>query len=569
MKVLFVTSEHPAQKLGGLGTFTKEYVKVLRKYCSVVVVYFHFGGGEIPVPDSDVDYVLESEYKFSAFSIEAKILESAASLRAQLEPIINLFKPDLIHCNDRQTYLPFRFDRNVCYSSHLIFCDLLSLQSIDDSYFQELKIEKTAITNSAITFFYSDFAQKRGAKIVPKNNTSVVIPLGMNPENFIQKKKHQDKKIVVSYFGRFENIQKGYLEFICAVNTLGKEFKETNNIEYNLFGSGIVKANTDISLFDKIQFLQNDDLYNAYEITDIVVMPSKYEPFGLTGLEAMASGCLLLVTSGLGMDMYAKDKYNCLSIPKDSEGISRVLKNAIWNFDEYESIRENAIQTAKNWTWERSVKAHLYFYKLIDCQRQIYLEKAYPPELYNMLSKKYYDKLIDQQLQKNENDIINQVIEEIYLSDRLITEKTILIINSLNNKIVINRNKLNIKIININDNTNEGILYRPECLPFENSKYDYVIASNLFESCMNIDYSINEIFRISKDNIYLIYYKGKKLLSQTYQIESDEELIKKINDRTYNWIYERKKVNEKNIHFSIISWKKQKERFTIDNRMVI
>ena len=158
MKVLFVTSEHPKRTWGGLGTFTREFTKVLRKFCSVVVVYFHFDTDEPPLPDSTVDYVLVPEKKFKAFAPEAKILESAASLRAQLQPIMNVFNPDVIHCNDRQTFLPFRFDKNVLYSSHLLYCDLISMQGLDDIYFQELKIEKAALTNSCLSVFYSEFA---------------------------------------------------------------------------------------------------------------------------------------------------------------------------------------------------------------------------------------------------------------------------------------------------------------------------------------------------------------------------------------------------------------------------
>lgn len=573
MKVLFVTSEHPSQKLGGLGTFTKEYVKELRKYCTVVVVYFHFGNEQIPQPDSDVDYVFVPQYKFAAYSLEAQILETASSLRSQLETIINLFKPDIIHCNDRQTYLPFRFDRNVCYSSHLIFCDLLSLQSIDDSYFQELKIEKAAIKNSDVTFFYSEFAQKRGAKIIPNGSVPVIVPLGINPEKFIQKNKHEKQNLVISYFGRFENVQKGYLEFINAVNLLGSNFKEKNQIEYNLYGSGVISSKTDVSLFTQIKFLQEDELYEAYAQSDIVVMPSKYEPFGLTGLEAMASGCLLLVTNGLGMDMYAKDGYNCLTIPPDAEGIARVIKNAVWKFDDYDEIRENAIATAKEWTWERCVKAHIYFYNLIKNKRQKSLSKAYTTELYNMLSKKYYDNLHEQELAKKENEIINQIISEVKISDINIKTKRILVINSISQTLNIKeKDNLLIDIINISSVNKNGRLCRPECLPFADEQYDYVIASSLLENCINIDYSISEIFRICSNFIYLISYNGKRLLSQTYKIDDEKELIQVVSKNEFHddWLLVPKGKKVISIlDFTILLWKKQKKRYKVLDRMVV
>ena len=171
-----------------------------RKYCSVVVVYFHFDIDTPPLPDSTVDYVLVPEKRFNAFSPEAQILEAAASLRAQLQPIMNVFNPDVIHCNDRQTFLPFRFDKNVLYSSHLLYCDLISIQGLDDIYFQELKIEKSALQNSCLSVFYSDFALKRASKIVSGKFNPVVLPLGFNPNKFKNSLLKQDKsKIKVGY----------------------------------------------------------------------------------------------------------------------------------------------------------------------------------------------------------------------------------------------------------------------------------------------------------------------------------------------------------------------------------
>ena len=138
MKVLFVTSEHPGRLYGGLGTFTREYTRVLRKLRDVKVVYFHLGQTQPPDPDSDVDYVIVPKKVFTSHSIEGRILENAASLRWQVQKILDVFQPDVIHCNDRQTFMPFRFDDNVLYSSHLLFCDMLGLQGLDDVYFQEI-----------------------------------------------------------------------------------------------------------------------------------------------------------------------------------------------------------------------------------------------------------------------------------------------------------------------------------------------------------------------------------------------------------------------------------------------
>ena len=147
LRILFVTSEHPDFFYNGLGTFTRDYVCELKKYCDVFCVYFHLSVGIKPLPNEIVDLVLEPKVVFNTFTSDAKSLEVASSLRASLNSVIDNFKPDVIHCNDKQTYLPFRFDKNVFYSSHLLFCDLISMQGLDDLYFQELKIEKSALQN--------------------------------------------------------------------------------------------------------------------------------------------------------------------------------------------------------------------------------------------------------------------------------------------------------------------------------------------------------------------------------------------------------------------------------------
>ncbi len=536
MKVLFVTSEHPKNAWGGLGTFTREFTKVLRKYCSVVVVYFHFDNDEPPKTDSTIDYVLVPEKKFKAFAPEAQILEAAASLRAQLQPIMNIFNPDVIHCNDRQTFLPFRFDKNVLYSSHLLFCDLISMQGLDDIYFQELKIEKSALMNSCISVFYSDFAQKRASKIMAGNFHPVILPLGFNPNKFKNSLLNKKEKINVGYFGRFENVQKGFMNFINSVNLLGKDFKEKNNVEYFLYGRGKISSSVDLSLFNSPRFLEGEDLYQAYSQMDIVVMPSRYEPFGLTGLEAMASGCLLLATTGLGMDVYMKPEKNCLAIPEDSEEISLVLKDAILNIEKYKPLREQALESVKKFTWDRCVKSHFYFYSQISQKRFLNLKFAYRPELYNFISKINLDKV-----QKNENEKIELSCLQNFLSelrnDNQFENKRCLVISNFAKPEKITENFLNCDCINLLKKSRNGILYRSECLPFVEKFYDYVIAINYFETCLNFDLSISELFRIGKEKIFVFVNHNEKNNLQTYFIKDEKEVIEKVENNV-NYIFD-------------------------------
>lgn len=529
MKVLFVTSEHPADLFGGLGTFTREFVRELRKFAQVKCVYFHLRDGDMPLPDETIDIAVYPHHVFEAFSQDARILEVAASFRAQLDPLIKEFKPDVIHCNDRQTYLPFRFDNNVLYSSHLIYTDLIASSQLNDIYFQEVKVERCALEHSAIVAAYSDFAAKSALKLAGGMCVPVVLPLGLRTQNFMKAGIEKcckngfmkGGKLRVTYFGRFDNVQKGLNDFIYAVNALGKDFKEQNNIIYSLYGRGTLDPYVDATLFDNIKFLKGQELYKAYSDADIVVMPSRYEPFGFTGLEAMAAGCLVLLPSGLGMDMYAIPDWNCLEIPNDGEGISKVLKNAVENFQSFGIIRENALRTAKNWTWERCVQAHLYIYNQIAKGRVSHLSNAYRIEEREILDKynrtNDVEKIYCAETERQSAFMAVKSVKQIYGNDCKILVLSGVYAPDTDDVFE------NVQVYSVLNEGNAGITVRPECLPFDDEDFDVVICCGAWETVLDPCGSLMEMLRVAKKNVIVLYYNGQPHEWQTYQMENDED----------------------------------------------
>ena len=569
MKILFVTSEHPSLAVSGVGTFSRDYVACLRSYAEVVCVYFHYKSGKTPLPDQTVDYVFSPSHIFEAFSPEARILESAASLRAQVDSVIREFKPDVIHCNDRNTFLPFRFDKNVFYSSHLIFENLRDNAAMNDLYFQEMKMERCALEGSAILAVYSDFAAKSAYSLAGGLCAPIVLPLGVDFEKFnsrpqsdnlsaersvreagadtprTSKKKHADCLLVaentapryacgarknnsrarvlrVCYFGRIENVRKGVNDFVYAVNRLGISFKRRHNIEYAIFGDGKIDVGLDTSLFDRIKCLTGDALIEAYQTADIVVLPSRYEPFGFTGLEAMAAGSLVLLPKGLGMDMYAIPGWNCLEIPHSIEGITQIIEDAVLNFEVYKVIRDNAVRTAMKWSWERSVAAHIYIYRLMSKGRIGKIYSAYSMNEREIIhaytcsseieksvcasyEKRGAQSAIDFIRVKNENsDCKILVLTGVYSSA---DDKT------LNN----------VQIFSVLNEEKYGLVVRPECLPFDDGEFDVVIACGAWETILDPCDALLEMQRVCTDEAVVLYYKGKAHKWQTFQMESIDD----------------------------------------------
>lgn len=99
---------------------------------------------------------------------------------------------------------------------------------------------------------------------------------------------------------------------------------------------------------------QTVDIYNK---TRIFICATVEEGYGLTGLEAMACGNVLVSTNYSGVREYARNEYNSLLSPvKD---VSALVKNVQRVFDNeklYNKLIENVQQSVKNFSWEHAFR---------------------------------------------------------------------------------------------------------------------------------------------------------------------------------------------------------------------
>jgi len=144
---------------------------------------------------------------------------------------------------------------------------------------------------------------------------SVIVPNGVNPfwlQNKYTKFEYKDKKrvnlIYVGDFSKNKNID-------TSIN-VAKELKELGyNVNFTIIGDGgnneynikkLAKINKDIvEICDRID--DREKLLNMYRKSDIFIMPSFHETFGLVYLEAMSQGLPIIYTKEQGIDGYFKD----------------------------------------------------------------------------------------------------------------------------------------------------------------------------------------------------------------------------------------------------------------------
>ncbi len=130
-----------------------------------------------------------------------------------------------------------------------------------------------------------------------------------------KKRKPYSKMKIVLYLGRF-SIQKGPDYFIKAAKRV---LDYRNDVLFVMAGTGellpqMIDLACALNIGDKILFtgrLSDEDVQRIYENTDIYVLSSVSEPFGLTVLEAVSNGVPTIVSKNSGVREVLK---NCFEV---------------------------------------------------------------------------------------------------------------------------------------------------------------------------------------------------------------------------------------------------------------
>jgi len=126
---------------------------------------------------------------------------------------------------------------------------------------------------------------------------------------------------IVTFLGRITK-QKGPEYFVQAAY---KVLQKMDNVRFVIAGSGdllenMVKYVARLKIADRFHFtgfLKGDDVYRMYSMSDLYVMPSVSEPFGISPLEAIQSNIPVIISKQSGV----------------SEVITNAIKVDFWDID--------------------------------------------------------------------------------------------------------------------------------------------------------------------------------------------------------------------------------------------
>jgi glycogen(starch) synthase len=176
-------------------------------------------------------------------------------------------------------------------------------------------VERTMVHRADHVVACSDYMRGHVADVfgLPERRVSVfpngIDPLDLRPvdgdlDGMRRRFAAPDERLVL-LVGRLV-YEKG---FHIALEALPGLIERLGKLRFIVAGSGTAEAELKLQarklgLLDHGTFLGwigDDVLHSLYRISDLCVIPSLYEPFGLVALEAMASGCLCVVADTGGL----------------------------------------------------------------------------------------------------------------------------------------------------------------------------------------------------------------------------------------------------------------------------
>lgn len=197
------------------------------------------------------------------------------------------------------------------------------------------------------------------------------VPNGVdvNKFNYSYLKCKSSKQKIVLYVGRLEKY-KGVQYLIHAFTRINKEHPDSKLI---VVGAGVYNTNlitlvNKLGLRDKVIFLKNvseSKLLQVYASSDVFVMLSEYEAFGISVVEAMASCIPVVVTKVGGISEIVQNGYNgfLVDYPPDVEAVSELVTNLLRHEDLSSKIGINARKTVFDlFTLDQTVRGLLDIY---------------------------------------------------------------------------------------------------------------------------------------------------------------------------------------------------------------
>jgi len=237
-------------------------------------------------------------------------------------------------------------------------------------------LERQGLSSSTAVIAVSNFTKNLLTKFYSTPGSKIsVVHNGINANDFTSPGTIDDSLRplkeagfkVVSYIGRI-TLQKGPDYFLKTAKLV---LRYNPKVVFMIVGSGdmekqVIEEAVHLGISDHILFagfLRGEQLRQAYRSSDLFIMPSVSEPFGITALESVAAGTPAIISKQSGV----------------SEALTHVLKADFWDVEEmanqvlsvvshpslHKLLRQNGSAEVKKVSWQSAAAKTIGVYQKV------------------------------------------------------------------------------------------------------------------------------------------------------------------------------------------------------------
>lgn len=300
---------------------------LVQKGCEVKIVYLRDVKRVSPVSDK-VD-LLTLHMKKNSISFMLSLY--------RLRKIVREWKPDVIHCHQFHAIILSRLLRCLLVSPKLISS---AHNTIDGGKFRSLLYKftdplshiNTNVSQEAVDRFVEAGAFKKHKAIVVHNSIdTVVFSFSLGKRSFLRKELgFEEHDIMFLAVGRLHG-QKDYPNLLRAFCIVSDRYK---NSKLLIVGDGPLREECESlvknkGLCNKVRFLGlRSDVSSLMSASDVFVLSSAWEGFGLVVAEAMACERIVVATDSGGVKEVLGDA-GFLVPPRNSDALSDAMLSAL------------------------------------------------------------------------------------------------------------------------------------------------------------------------------------------------------------------------------------------------
>ena len=268
---------------------------------------------------------------------------------------------NVIHCHDWLTYKAGIIAKQISGKPLIVHVHATEYDRSGESVnTQVYNIEKQGMTYADKIITVSNYTKRI---VVKKYNQPIekiiTVYNGIDyKDNIATKKINPFNKKIVTFLGRV-TFQKGPDYFIEAAD---KVLKKDRNIIFVIAGSGDM-LNRMVALVAKKRisqnffftgFLKGKEVEDMFALSDVYVMPSVSEPFGISPLEAMREGVPTIISKQSGVSEIVS-----YALKIDFWDID-AMANAIYGLTHYSALRnmiiKNATSEIRKINWDKAAE---------------------------------------------------------------------------------------------------------------------------------------------------------------------------------------------------------------------